>query len=159
MIHFRGDDSPIGYVIMCQIFIAFAGGTLVITEEMEVMAAAPHAGVAAMLALIGLFSSVGGAIGAAISGAIWSNTVPEALIAALPEGSKDLASSIYASLVVAEGYPVGGAIRDAIDEAYGVAQRRLTIAATCFIVLLVPFVWMWRDFRVKELRQVRGRVV
>lgn len=159
MIHFRGSNIAIGYTVMCQIFIAFAGGMIVITEEMEVMAAAPHAGVASMLALIGLFSSVGGAIGAAISGGIWSNTLPEALTQLLPDGSKDLASGIYASLTAAESYPVGGAVRIAIDAAYGVAMRRLTIAAACICVLLFPFVWIWRDFKVNELRQVKGRVV
>jgi len=132
---------------------------IVITEEMQVMAAAPHSGVAGMLALIGLFSSVGGAIGAAISGAIWSNTVPGALVAALPEGSKDLASSIYASITVAESYPVGGDIRNAIDVAYSVAMKDLTITATCMCVLLFPCVWFWKDYKVKELRQVRGLVV
>ncbi|KAF4628600.1 hypothetical protein G7Y89_g9554 [Cudoniella acicularis] len=59
MIHFRQAKYSIGYVVMTQIFIAFGGGGLVICEDMAVMAAAPHEGVAAMLALIGLFSSVG----------------------------------------------------------------------------------------------------
>jgi hypothetical protein len=37
MIHFRQPDQGIGYVIMCQVFIAFGGGSLIICEEMAVM--------------------------------------------------------------------------------------------------------------------------
>ena len=37
MIHFRQPNQGIGYVIMCQIFIAFGGGSLIICEEMAVM--------------------------------------------------------------------------------------------------------------------------
>jgi MFS family permease len=36
MIHFRQSGISIGYVVMCQIFIAFGGGSLVICEEMAV---------------------------------------------------------------------------------------------------------------------------
>lgn len=32
MIHFRQPDINIGYIVMCQIFIAFARGTLVICQ-------------------------------------------------------------------------------------------------------------------------------
>ncbi|KAI9753681.1 MAG: hypothetical protein M4579_005033, partial [Chaenotheca gracillima] len=58
MIYFRQPDSHIGYVIMCQIFIAFSGGTLVVCEEIAVMAAASHSEVAVVLALLGLFSNI-----------------------------------------------------------------------------------------------------
>ena len=42
MIHFRQLDTDIGYVVICQIFIDFAGGILVIYEQMAVMAVAEH---------------------------------------------------------------------------------------------------------------------
>jgi hypothetical protein len=72
MIHFRQPDQNVGYLIMCQIFIAFAGGTLVICEQMAVMAAASHQQVAVVLAIEGMFSSVGGAVGSTIAAAIWT---------------------------------------------------------------------------------------
>ncbi|PYI09246.1 putative siderophore iron transporter [Aspergillus sclerotiicarbonarius CBS 121057] len=55
MIHFRSAGGNIGYIVMCQIFIAFGGGTLVIGEDMAVMAASDREGVPMMLSLIGLF--------------------------------------------------------------------------------------------------------
>ena len=63
MIQFRQPDVNVGYIIMCQIFIAFAGGTLVITEQIAVMAATTHQYVAVVLAVQYMFSSIGGAIG------------------------------------------------------------------------------------------------
>lgn len=46
MIKFRGQEADIGYVVMCQIFIAFGGGTLVIGNDMAVMASSDREGVA-----------------------------------------------------------------------------------------------------------------
>lgn len=157
MIHFRGPHHNIGYVIMCQIFIAFGGGGLVICEDMAVMAAAPHAGVASMLALIALFSSVGGGIGSAIAGAIYTNKFPAALNRALP-GNATLNAELYGSLVVQLEYPFGSPERDAVIYAYGDAMYYLTIAATVFLVPCFAFIAVWKDFKVKELRQVKGRV-
>lgn len=159
MIHFRQPDVNIGYVVMCQIFIAFAGGTLVIGQEMAVMAAAEHQEVAVLLALLGLFSSVGGAIGSSVSGAIWTNTLPGELERALPDSVKAEWATIYASLTTQLSYPMGSAERDAIIYAYGVAQKRMCIAACCVLTLAIGAVAVWRDYDVSKRRQVKGRVI
>lgn len=158
MIHFRQPDQGIGYVVMCQIFIAFGGGSLIICQEMAVMAAAPHENVASMLALIGLFSSVGGAIGQAISAAIYTTKFPAALDYALP-GNATLNAELYGSIVNQLAYPIGTPERTAIIYAYGEAQFYLTLASTCFLVPCFFFIYLWQDFKVKELRQVKGRTV
>ncbi|KAI9742682.1 MAG: hypothetical protein M1818_003823 [Claussenomyces sp. TS43310] len=158
MIHFRQPDQAIGYVVMCQIFIAFGGGALVICEEMAVMAAAPHENVAVMLALIGLFSSVGGAIAHAISGAIYTNTFPQALNEALP-GNTTLTAELYGSLSVQLEYAMGTPERTAVIKAYAHSQWYLTIASLVFLVPGFFLISIWKDFKVKDLRQVKGRVV
>ncbi|KAF7960957.1 hypothetical protein EAE96_000628 [Botrytis aclada] len=156
MIHFRQPDQPIGYVIMCQIFIAFSGGTISICEQMAVMAAAPHKGVASMLALIGLFSSVGGAIGVAISGAIYTNKFPAALAQKISD--PELAAQLYGSLVVQLQYPVGSVERDAVWFAYGESMKWLAVAGVVFLIPCFVFVGMWRDYKVDEIKQVKGTV-
>ncbi|EIN06039.1 MFS general substrate transporter [Punctularia strigosozonata HHB-11173 SS5] len=160
MIHFRQPDVRIGYVVMCQIFIAFAGGTLVICEEIAVMAAdsASHSTYAVSLALLTLASDVGGAIGSSVSGAIWTNTFPKALRDALPASEKNLTDSIYASIVTQLSYPFGSPERDAINHAYGVAQKQMCIAATVVLVGAVGAVLMWRDIRLHDIK-AKGRVV
>ncbi|TEY48374.1 hypothetical protein BOTCAL_0294g00020 [Botryotinia calthae] len=156
MIHFRQPDQPIGYVIMCQIFIAFSGGTISICEQMAVMAAAPHKGVASMLALIGLFSSVGGAIGVAISGAIYTNKFPAALAQKISD--PELAAQLYGNLLVQLEYPVGSVERDAVWYAYGESMKWLAVAGVVFLIPCFVFVGMWRDYKVDEIKQVKGTV-
>lgn len=156
MIHFREPNQPIGYVIMCQIFIAFSGGTIVICQQMAVMAAAPHKGVASMLALIGLFTSVGGAIGTAISGAIYTNKFPVALAQKISDPV--LAAQLYGNLTAQLQYPIGSPERDAVWFAYGESMKWLAVAGTVFLIPVFLFVAMWRDFKVDEMKQVKGTV-
>ncbi|KAL7655828.1 Siderochrome iron transporter 2, variant 2 [Aspergillus niger] len=159
MIHFRSAGGGIGYIVMCQIFIAFGGGTLVIGEDMAVMAASDREGVPMMLSLIGLFSSLGGAVGYAVAAAIYTNTFPGALRDALPEGSKDKAMEIYVGGYITQlKYPVGSAIRDAINTAYGVYMKYACIAAVVAMALGIPCVAMWKNFRLNK-PQNKGEVM
>lgn len=158
MIYFRQPDQSIGYVVMCQIFIAFAGGTLVICEEMAVMAVAKHGQVAGLLALLSLASSVGAGIGSAVSGAIWSNTLYDQLLKRLPAETLDMAADIYESLDVQLSYPIGDPTRDAIIAAYGVTQQRMCIAGTSVLALGYVGVAMWKDVKVTDIKQVKGTV-
>lgn len=159
MIHFRGQDDDIGYVIMCQIFIAFAGGTLVIGEQMAVMAAADRMGVPMMLSLLYLSSSIGGSIGSAVSGAIYSGTFMEGLLQKLPENAKGDAATIYAGGYLAQmKYPVGSPVRDAINYAWGYSQKYNSIAATAILVLGIPAIAVWKNYRVDK-KQNKGVVM
>ena len=156
MIYFRQPNQAIGYVIMCQIFIAFARGALVICEQIAVMAAVPHENVAVALALHSMFASVGNAIGASLSGGIWTNILPERLERYLPEELQPEASTIYGDLTVQLSYPMGSPARDAILQAYGDVQRLMTIAATCFLILTLLCVIIWRNINLKEVKEVKG---
>ncbi|KAF2137209.1 uncharacterized protein K452DRAFT_278847 [Aplosporella prunicola CBS 121167] len=159
MIHFRGSDSDIGYIVMCQIFIAFGGGTLVIGEDMAVMAAADHDGVPMMLSLLGLSSSVGGAIGSAVSAAIYANTFPDALRRKLPAANQNDWSAIYLGGYSAQlEYPVGSDVRNAINYAWGWSQRCGSISATAILVLGIPAIAIWKNYNV-DRKQNKGVVM
>jgi hypothetical protein len=159
MIHFRQPDQPIGYVVMTQIFIAFAGGTLVITQDIAAMAASDHAHVAPVLALLSLSSSVGGAIGASISGAIWTNTFPGKLHEYLPEHAKHKYLTIYSDILEQLAYPMGSPERDAIIRTYGETQRLMCIAATAIMAISIFWILMWRDIDVRKIKQNKGVVI
>ncbi|KAJ9190807.1 hypothetical protein DTO164E3_8123 [Paecilomyces variotii] len=159
MIHFRGQDGDIGYVIMCQIFIAFSGGMLVISQQMAVMAAADRDGVPMMLSILGLFNSVGGAIGYAVSASIYSGTFPKALYEKLPAGDKDLVEKIYVGgYLVAFEYPPGTPIREAINYAWGYSQKYGCISATAILALAIPAIGMWKNYNV-DRKQNKGQVL
>lgn len=156
MIYFRGEDHGIGYIVMCQIFIAFGGGTLVIGDDMAVMAGGGREGTPMMLALIGLFSSIGGAIGYAVSAAIYNNVFVEALASKLPENLKANATEIYTLGITTQmAYPVGSDLRNATVYAWGYAQRMNCIASTCILVLLIPGVAIWKNYDVGK-KQNKG---
>ncbi|CZT09225.1 related to MFS siderophore iron transporter [Rhynchosporium agropyri] len=148
MAYFRRPYQTIIYVVLAQIFIAVAGGAIVICEQMAVMAVVSRDQLPSALALLSLFASVGGALGSAVSGAIWTNTLPRALRLYLPDYAKPDAERIYEDLALQLSYERGSEVRDAIIAAYGMAQLRMCVAATA--VLAWGFVWvgMWRDVRV-----------
>ncbi|KAF2160496.1 hypothetical protein M409DRAFT_29117 [Zasmidium cellare ATCC 36951] len=159
MIHFREASYGIGYVVMTQIFIAFAGGTLVICQEIAIMAAVGPANIAVALALQGLFASVGGAIGSSISGAIWTNTFYKYLVANLPQETVANATVIYSSITSQLLYPPGDPTRIVIDEGYVYAQQYMCIAGTAILSLCFIWVLMWKDYQVKDFKAPPGAKV
>jgi MFS family permease len=159
MIHFRTAEFSIGYLVMCQIFIAFGGGTLVIGEDMAVMASADRDGVPMMLSLIGLASSIGGSIGYAVSGAIFANVFPSTLVKALPDDLKSNATAIYnGGYTVQLAYLQGTPTRNAIDYAWGQSQKCGAISATCILILGIPAIAIWKNFNVDK-KQNKGTVL
>lgn len=162
MIHFRQPGVNIGYIILCQLLIAFGGGTNMLTERVAVMAVVSHQYVAAVLAFQGMMNSIGDGIGSTIAAAIWSSTFPKKVREYLPpaeRGDDAMIKKIYGSLEVQRSYKRGTPERRAIDLAYGDAQKMMTIAATAVLVLSWMTVVMWRDVRLREVRTVEGRVV
>lgn len=156
MIHFRSSDQGIGYLVMCGIFIAFGGGTLVISEDMAVMAAADRDGVPMMLSLISLSSSIGGAIGYAVTGAIYDGTFPQALEKNLPDYIKANATIIYnGGYTLQKTYPVGSDVRNAIDSAWGTYEKQACIASTAVLVLAIPAIAVWKNYNV-DRKQNKG---
>jgi hypothetical protein len=166
MIHFRQPETHIAYVVMCQVFIALAGGTIIIVSQVSVMASAEHGNVAALLALLGLFGYIGGAVGNSISGAIWTHSLPQALerllSAAVPDlvaADPDFVSTIYDDLTVQLSYEYGTPERTAIIEAYGIAQKRMLIAGTAIMALGLIWVMVIRNLRVDKFKQTKGTVL
>ncbi|KAL7626128.1 hypothetical protein AAE478_002898 [Parahypoxylon ruwenzoriense] len=158
MIIFRQPETDISWIIMCQILITIGGSTLVMCEQMAVMAVADHADLASVVALLGLAYYVGSAIGSSLSGAIWNMTLPRELTRLLPDFSPNEIYLIGQDLEKQLSYPVGSAVRSAIIEAYGIAQKRMCITGTLITILEIFAVGIWQDVRVSESKQVQGTV-
>ncbi|KAJ5247672.1 hypothetical protein N7468_002655 [Penicillium chermesinum] len=158
MIYFRGNDHGIGFIIMCQIFIAFAGGTNVIGNDMAVMAGADREGIPMALCLVGLFQSVGGAIGYAVCAAIFNSTFESTLRAHLPDNLKSQASYLTLHGVKAQIPLPEGPEREAVAYAWGWTQRQNCIASTAILALGLPAILMWRNVNVDK-KQVKGTVI
>jgi predicted MFS family arabinose efflux permease len=159
MIKFRQLDHNAGYFVMCQIFIAFSGGTLVICEQIAVMAASTHQYVAVILAVEGMFSNIGGAIGSTVAAATWTGLFPKKLAEYLLAESQANLTDIYGSLDVQLSYEFGSPTRNAISRAYGESQKYMLIFSSAILVLAVVAVAVWRDVKVKDFKQIKGRVI
>ncbi|UKZ76794.1 hypothetical protein TrVFT333_004506 [Trichoderma virens FT-333] len=159
MIHFRQPNMNIGYIIMCQVFISIAAGVVIITSQMAAMAAASHQHIAVVLAILSMFSSIGGAIGLTIAGAIWQSVFPAKLAEYLPPDDQANLVSIYSMLEVQLSYPVGTATRLAIQHAYGDAQLMMLVAGTAIWALGFAGVALWRNNNIKDIQQVVGQVI
>ncbi|CAK1364559.1 Siderophore iron transporter mirB [Cercospora beticola] len=158
MIAFRQPDVNIGLIVMCQIFIAFGGGTLVIAQQVIAMAATTHQYIAIVLAMLAVFNAIGGGIGGTIASAVWTGTFYQDLANKLPAETVANATLIGASLETQLLYPIGDPTRTAIQSSYGVSQRYMLIAATAITCLGFPAILMWRGIDARERKQVKGRV-
>ena len=157
MIHFRQASQSLGYVIMTQIFVAFAGGPIVVAGEMAMMAPSDHQHIAVIIAILDLFSGVGSALGSTVSAAIWTGTFNKALEKHLPADVDIL--SIYGSIYSQLAYREGTEIRRGIALAYGDSQRYMLITSVCLLAGGLVCAFMWRDIKLSEKKQVRGLVV
>ncbi|KAK2606017.1 hypothetical protein QQS21_003534 [Conoideocrella luteorostrata] len=156
MIKFRQASEDIGFVIMTQIFIAFAGGPMVVAGEMAMMAPSDHQHVAVIMAMLNLFCSIGSAVGSTVSSAIWTGTFRNELIGNLPPGSP--VDEIYGQIEKQTGYPVGSDMRAGIAAAYSQSQRYMLISSVCLLVVAWGCTWLWRDIKLNKIRQVSGTV-
>jgi hypothetical protein len=159
MIVFRQPDVNIGYIVMCQLFIAFGGGTLVIAQQVGAMAATTHQYIAVVLAILSVFNAIGGAIGASVAGAVWGGTFTQDLARFLPPETQSNATIIAGDITVQLSYPLGDPTRIGIQNAYGNSQRIMLIAATAITTLGFPAVLMWRAIDTRKRKQVKGRVL
>ncbi|KAI0481357.1 putative siderophore iron transporter mirB [Xylariaceae sp. FL0804] len=159
LIAFRRPDTDITWVVLCQVLMTVGGSTLVVCEQMAVMAVASHAELASVMALLSLASYVGSAVGSALSGAIWNATLPAALAELLPALAPAELSAIASDLAKQLSYPMGSPVRDAIVTAYGRSQVRMCVAGTLVSLVEIVAVMMWKDVRVSQSRQVKGTVL
>ncbi|KAF4309157.1 putative MFS siderophore transporter [Botryosphaeria dothidea] len=150
-----GPHWSVGYNIMCQIFLAFSGGTMIIVQQVAVLAVADHNNAASALAFLNVFGNMGSAVGSSISGAIWTHTLPAALRRLLPDSAKADWETIYDSLDVQLSYERGTPVRHAINLAYAEAQSKMLIAGTAIMALSLGWMFLVKDLKVTKA-QTKG---
>lgn len=159
MIHFRMPGTNLGYVVMCEVFTSLAGGTLSQVEVCAIQTSVDHGDIAVSLALVALCTSVGGAIGQTISGAIWTSILPGRLERYLPDDLKSQAALIYGDLNRQLGYEWGSAPREAIVRAYGDTQKYMLIASVAASAGSLLWVSMMKNMSLRRTQQGLGVVM
>jgi SIT family siderophore-iron:H+ symporter-like MFS transporter len=152
LIRFRGStgdqDGKVG-VIAAQVLLGVAGGMFPYPTQASLQVQLPHEHMAVMTGLYLAVYNVGSALGNAVSGAVWTQTLPAALAANLDD--PELVSSAYGDpLSVVPQYPMSTPERMAIVEAYRSTQRLLTITGICLCVPMIAFAMALRNPRLTD---------
>jgi MFS family permease len=159
-IHFRGPTRYLGYIAMCNVFVNFGFGILMLTVEISILAAAAAQQYFAItIALLNLFTYMGSAVGNTISSAIWQGTLPEKLALHLPLEAQGNLTTIFGSIEEQLSYEWGSPTRLAIQHAYADTWRFLLITAVSVWAVGLACMLAWKNVNVKSVHQNKGYVV
>tara|TARA_R110002003_G_scaffold171_13_gene13994 strand:- start:27714 stop:28496 length:783 start_codon:yes stop_codon:yes gene_type:complete len=161
MLAYRSADASTATIVGTQIAVGIGGGFLNVPVQLGVQASASHQQVAAATTVWLTILEVGGAVGAAISGAIWSTYVPAKLQQYLPPDVPY--APIYASILVSGNYtlyPAESPVRLAINQAYQETMRYLLIGALCASAPILPLTFFLKNYKLDQMKQpVEGLVI
>lgn len=154
MIAYRNEDASTATLVGTQIAVGIGGGFLNVPVQLGVQASASHQQVAAVTTVWLTLLEVGGAVGAAISGAIWSTYVPSKLQQYLPAGVAY--APIFGDITVSSNYalyPAGSPTRIAINQAYQETMRYLLIGALCASAPILPLTFFLKNYKLDQMKQ------
>jgi hypothetical protein len=158
MIRYRQEGASTGTLVGCQIVVGIGGGMLNVPAQLGVQASASHQQVAAATAVFLTILEIGGAVGSAISGAVWSNSVPKKLARYLPANTQDQAALIYGNVTLAStGWPVGSPERQAINRAYQETMTTLLTIAVCVCAPLIPLSLVMKNYKLDKVSKLSSQ--
>lgn len=160
MIRYRVQGSTVGQIVGTQIAVGIGGGMINVPAQLGVQASVRHTDVAAATAIFLTIVEIGGAVGSAISGAVWTGNLLPKLQRYLPPSAQADAVMIFGNLTLAKSYPDGSLERIAIDRSYQETMDVLLIIAVCLAVPLLPLSLLMRNYRLDSIDQkVKGKVI
>ena len=151
MIRYRVEGNTTAQIVGTQIAVGIGGGMLNVPAQLGVQASVSHGDVAAATAIYLTIVEIGGAVGSAISGAVWTSNLASKLELYLPAASKSQALSILGSLTVAESYHMGSLERVAINRAYQETMNTLLIISICLAIPLIPLSLIMRNYKLDQV--------
>ncbi|KAH8150444.1 uncharacterized protein LAJ45_05657 [Morchella importuna] len=160
MLRYRNADANTAQIVMTQVVVGIGGGMLNVPAQLGVQASSLHQEVGAATAIFLTIVSLGGAVGSAVSGAIWTYNIQKKLSLYLPESAKGDVKSIFSSAVVAQTYAMGTPERVAIVRAYDETMRILLIIAVCVCIPMLPLGILMENHKLDQIDQgVSGVVI
>lgn len=152
MLRYRTEGTSPAMLVVCQILVGMGGGLSHVPAQLGVQASASHSEVGAATAAFLTTLEIGGAVGSAISGSMWSNSIPGKLEEYLPEGSKHHAKKIFGSVQYASThFPVGSPERIAINRAYQETMTSILMIAVVVALPLMPLSLLMKNYKLDEV--------
>lgn len=149
----KAGNSVLG-TLAIQTIVGLGGGLVNVPVQLGVQASASHQEVAAATAMFLTALEMGGAIGSAISGAVWSSSVPKKLRLYLPPESQKDAEAIFGKLTKALEFPMGSPTRDAINRSYEETMATLLTIAVCVTIPLIPLSLLMKNYKLDKVSEV-----
>ncbi|KAF9873926.1 siderophore iron transporter mirb [Colletotrichum karsti] len=156
LVPYRTPSTNVGVLVVLQLLNGIGTGIFSACGQIAVMSAVTHQEIAVAMAIYTLFGSIGSTVGFTIAGGLWNNILPSELTKRLPEGSKNLTSTIFGDIEVQLSYADGDPIRDAIVGAYAHVQHMMVICGACFVPLCVVSILIWKRINLKKLEAEKG---
>ncbi|KIX00418.1 uncharacterized protein Z518_10557 [Rhinocladiella mackenziei CBS 650.93] len=136
--------------VAARVAIGIGRALLQTGSQVAVQAVVSRQQVAVATGIFQASTTIGGAFGTSIAGAIWRNTLPNKLLDYLPQEDRASAAKIFQSLPTAKSFEPGTPARDAIDQAYRESQQLLGIAATAISAPNLIIMWFMRNIKLDE---------
>ncbi|PQK12363.1 hypothetical protein BB8028_0003g09800 [Beauveria bassiana] len=135
MMRYTNMDATLAQIVISQIIAGGGFGMMSIVAQTAAQSVAAHQDVANVTMLYETARAIGGAIGNAIAGSIWTRLLLTKLKAHLPRVTESSAIGIRDSLTVATSFAMGSPERVAINQSYTEVMRILLIASIAFLAL------------------------
>ncbi|KAL4735171.1 siderophore iron transporter mirC [Aspergillus similis] len=153
MLLYRKEGSSPLQVLGTQVIVGMGGGLLNVPVQLGVQASASHQEVAAATAMFLTSMEMGGAVGAAISGAVWTHNVPRKLNLYLPDEYKSEAGAIFGKLTKALSYEMGTPVRSAINRSYQETMNKLLVLALLATLPLIPLSLLMSNYKLDKMSE------
>lgn len=141
--------THVGLLVTTQLLVGIGSSFFTACSQLANMALVTHQEIAVVLAIWGMFDSVGSSVGSNLAGGIWNNMFLPTLHGNLPDTSKDQSAAIFGDMVIQMSYTDSDPERDAIVDTYTYVQMSILIAGVANMPLTVLPVFMWKNINVK----------
>lgn len=123
--------------------------------QLGIQAVARHQEVGIATAMFLTFTSLGGSVGSAIAGAIWTGILPARLEENLPHMSQEQRSRLYNDFEYAMSFERGSVERNGIIKSYVDVMRLLSITATLAALPMILLVVAIKEVRLENPNMVK----
>ncbi|KAL8780615.1 MAG: hypothetical protein Q9194_000806 [Teloschistes cf. exilis] len=151
IMRYRVQSSSTAQIVGTQIAVGIGGGLLNVPAQLGVQASVSHGEVAAATAIFLTIVEIGGAVGSAISGAVWTANIPKKLALYLPADTQADATLIFGNLTLASSYPSGSPEKIAIDRSYQETMKILLTISVCLAVPLLPLSLVLQNYKLDQV--------